>query len=494
MKGPRRVARHRAAVAAVAAACALIGCTVGPNYTRPSIESPAQYRTGDAQPGADAAITDQAWWQLWNDPVLEQLVSQALAANRDIAAATARVEQFYGLLGTTRSQLFPQVGAEFTAGRSRASESGVPPALIGNNPRSAYQADLFATWELDLFGRLRRLTEAARADLLAADEARKAVLLSVVTATASGYISLRDLDNRLRVAQRTVVSRRDALTLFEKRYRGGVISEVELNQARSEYAAALTAVPQLEQAIAQQENALSVLLGRNPGEVARGNAITNLAAPVVPAGLPSDLLERRPDLRQAERALIAANARIGAAKALYYPRIPLTGAFGVASPSLSDLFSGPARIWSYVGAITGPIFTAGGIAGQVYSAEGVQREALATYQKAVQSAFQETDDALIGVLKSGQARDAQRLQMDALGRYAVLSRRKYEGGYTSYLEVLDAERSLFTAELQYSQAVAGALLQNVALIKALGGGWVEVADQGASQPRAQAASDPPLFP
>ena len=426
--------------------------------------------------------------------MLAQLVSEALAANRDIAAAAARVEQFYGALGTTRSQLFPQVGAEFRAGRSRSSESGVPPALRGENPRSAYQADLFASWELDLFGRLRRLTEAARADLLAADEARKGVLLSVVTATASGYISLRDLDNRLQVAQRTVASRADALTLFEKRFRGGVVSEIELNQAKSEYAAALTAVPQLEQAIAQQENALSVLLGRTPGAIARGTPIEQLAAPVVPAGLPSDLLERRPDLRQAERALMAANARIGAAKALYYPSIPLTGLFGVASPNLSDLFSGPARIWTYAGAITGPIFTAGGIAGQVYTAEGVQRETLASYQKAVQVAFQETDDALIGVQKTGQTRDAQKLQVDALSRYAVLSRRKYEGGYTSYLEVLDAERSLFNAELQYSQSLGDALLQNVALIKALGGGWVEVADQGAIQPRAQAASTPAIFP
>jgi multidrug efflux system outer membrane protein len=253
-------------------------------------------------------------------------------------------------------------------------------------------------------------------------------------------------------------------------------------------------VPQLEQSIVQQENALSVLVGRNPGPIARGTTIIELAAPVVPAGLPSDLLERRPDLRQAERALMAANARIGAAKALYYPSIPLTAAFGTASPKLSDLFTGPARIWSYAGAITGPIFTAGSIAGQVYTAEGVQRETLANYQRAVQTAFQETDDALIGVQKSGEARDAQKLQVDALGRYALLSRRKYEGGYTSYLEVLDAERSLFNAELAYSQTLGAALLQQVALLKALGGGWVEVADKGAIQPRADAASTPSVFP
>jgi multidrug efflux system outer membrane protein len=482
------------ACVALAAGCALLACTVGPDYKRPSIDSPPQYRTPDAGVPVDAAILDHAWWQEWNDPVLVQLVSEALAANRDIAAASARVEQFYGILGTTRSALFPQVGAEFTAGRSRVTESGVPPAVVGFNPRSAYQADVFATWELDLFGRLRRLTEAARADLLAADEARKGVLLSVVTATASGYISLRDLDNRLLVAQRTVATRADALALFQKRFRGGVVSEIELNQAKSEYAAALTTVPQLEQSIAQQENALAVLLGRNPGSIARGAAIGDLAAPLVPAGLPSDLLERRPDLRQAERALMAANARIGAAKALYYPSIPLTAAFGSASSSLSDLFSGPARIWSYAGAITGPIFSAGGIAGQVLTAEGVQREALANYQKAVQAAFQDTDNALIGVMKTYEARDAQKTQVDALARYALLSRRKYEGGYTSYLEVLDAERSLFNAELAYSQAQGDALLQNVALVKALGGGWVDVADQGAPPPVVQAASTPRPYP
>jgi len=267
-----------------------------------------------------------------------------------------------------------------------------------------------------------------------------------------------------------------------------VVSEVELNQARSEYAAAQATVPQLERSIIVQENALSLLLGRPPGPVERGAAIDTLAAPTIPPGLPSDLLERRPDLQQAERQLVSANARIGAAKALYFPRISLTGAFGGASPTFSSLWDGPSRVWSFAGAVTVPIFSGGTIAGQVESAEAAQREAVAAYRRAVLAAFQDTDDALIGVRKSVETRDAIQVQVDSLARYAGLSRRKYEGGYTSYLEVLDAERSLFSAQLQHSQAQADVLLQRVALIKALGGPWVDAADRLRRQPVSAAAS------
>ena len=285
-----------------------------------------------------------------------------------------------------------------------------------------------------------------------------------------------------------MATREDALKLFTRRYEGGVVSEVELNQARSEYAAAQATVPQLERSIIVQENALSLLLGRPPGPIERGVAIDTLTAPAIPPGLPSDLLERRPDLQQAERQLVSANARIGAAKALYFPRISLTGAFGGASPTFSSLWDGPSRVWSFAGAVTVPIFSGGTIAGQVESAEAAQREAVAAYRRAVLAAFQDTDDALIGVGKSAETRDAIKVQVDALARYAGLSRRKYEGGYTSYLEVLDAERSLFSAQLQYSQAQADVLQQRVALIKALGGPWVDAADRLAPQPVSAAAS------
>ena len=474
--------------AALAALLGLAGCTLGPDYQRPAMDAPAAFRSDTVPAPAGAPLVDVTWWAQWNDPVLTALVEEALAANQDLVAAAARVDQYQGAVVTARGRMAPQVGAEVAGARQRVTDlqaGGAP------NPSTAYQATVSASWEIDLFGRLRRLDEAARAELLAAEDARRGVVLSVVAATVGGYLNLRDLDNRLVISKRTLGSRQDALKLFTRRFEGGVVSEVELNQARSEYAGALATVPQLERSIVLQENALSVLLGRPPGPVARGAAIDALTPPVVPAGLPSELLERRPDLLQAERLLVSANARIGAAKALYFPSLSLTGAFGGASPAFSSLWDGPSRVWSFAGSVAGPIFSGGVIAGQVASAEAAQREAVATYRRAVLAAIEDTDNALAGVRKSVEARDALQLQADSLARYAGLSRRKYEGGYTSYLEVLDAERSLFAAQLQYSQAVADVLLQRVALIQALGGPWVDTAERLAPRPASAAASAPP---
>jgi multidrug efflux system outer membrane protein len=468
---------------------ATAGCTVGPDYARPEVPVPAHYRFGT---DADRAAADTAWWEGFGDPALAALVKEALANNRDIDAAAGRVEQFYGSLRSSRSALFPQVGA--AAGGSRTLASQKVPGVPAPNPYSTWQADLFASWEIDLFGKIRRLNEAARADLLASEEARQGVILAVVAGVVDGYIALREADRELEVSRRTLASRADSLDLFEKRFKGGVISELELNQARSEYANALKSVPDSEQRIAQDEDALSVLVGRNPGPIERGHAIDELTPPAVPAGLPSDLLERRPDVRQAEQALISANAHIGAAKALYYPSISLTGLFGVASTSLSDLWSGPAKTWSYAGQLTVPIFTAGSIAGQVQTAEGARREAQANYRKAIQLAFQDTEDALVGVAKSAQSLDAQQLEVQSLGVYARMARLRYEGGYTSYIEVLDAERSLFAAEILLAQTQAAALNEHVALYKALGGGWVGLADQGAQQPVVKVGETPTPFP
>lgn len=459
----------------------LAGCMLGPDYKRPDLVVPEQFRGEPPASQLSPTAADSAWWQQFGDPQLDALIDEALANNLDVAAAAARVDQFYGALGTTRSQLFPQVGAELAGSRNRASSQTISPAPA-TNPYNAVQANLLASWEIDLFGRTRRLTEAATAELQASEGARRGTVLSLVAAVTAGYVRLRDLDREVEVARDTLGLRKDSLTLFERRFKGGVVSQVELSQARSEYATALRAVPQLEQSAAQQENALSVLVGRNPGPIARGRTIQDLTLPPVPAGLPSELIERRPDLLAAEQSLVAANARIGAAKAAYFPTISLTGAFGAASRSLSDLSGGAARIWSYGADISMPIFTAGAIAGQVTSAEAVQRQSLAQYRKAVQTGFQETEDALVGVAKSAQARDAAQLQVDSLSTYARLARRKYEGGYTSYLEVLDAERSLFNAQLDLAQSQANVLLQATALYKSLGGGWVDLADQKTPKP------------
>jgi multidrug efflux system outer membrane protein len=467
----------------------LAACAVGPDYERPPVTTPEHFRFGE---NATRAAADAAWWQSFGDPALDALVTEALAHNDDIDAAAGRVEQFYGALRTSRSALFPQVGYEASASRTRASEkTPLPPAL---NPYDQGTADFFATWELDLFGRTRRLNESARAQLMASEAARQGVVLATVAAVVAGYVSLREADRELEVAHRTLASRKDSLELFDKRFKGGVISLLELNQAKSEYAIALKAVPDSEQRIAQQEDALSVLVGRVPGPVERGHAIDELAAPAVPAGLPSELLERRPDLRQAEQSLISANAQIGAAKALYFPQISLTALFGFASTPLSNLFDGPARTWSFAGSLTGPIFTAGSIAGQVQTSEGARREAAANYQKAIKSAFQDTEDALIGVRKTAESLDAQKLNVESLRVYAHTARQRYEGGYTSYIEVLDAERSLFNSEITLAQSQSLALGQYVALYKALGGGWVDLADKGARQPGVTVGETPRAFP
>jgi len=473
-------APRRTALAALA--LLLAGCTLGPDYVRPTLQVPDQYR-GSAPQGSVADGSDSAWWRLFGDPQLDALIDEALANNLDLVAAAARVDQFYGALGTTRAELFPQIGADLQGSRARASGATVSPAPA-INPYNTVQASVLASWEIDLFGRTRRLTEAATAQLNASEAFRRGSVLSVVAAVVTGYVRLRDLDREVDVARDTLGLRRNSLALFERRFSGGVVSQVEVSQARSEYAAAARALPQLQQSVAQQENALSVLIGRNPGPIARGRPINELALPPVPPGLPSALIERRPDLVAAEQALVAANARIGAAKAAYFPTISLTGAFGAASRSLSDLSSGTARVWSYGADVSVPIFTAGAIAGQVQSAEGAQREALAQYRKAVQTGFRETEDALAGITGSRAARDAVQSQTDALADYARLARRRYEGGYTSYLEVLDAERSLFSAQLELSQAQAEVLIQSTLLYKSLGGGWLDIADRQAPQPLA----------
>ncbi|MEC5386537.1 efflux transporter outer membrane subunit [Uliginosibacterium sp. H3] len=475
-----------ARLAVTALASMLAACTLGPDYSRPDVEVPAAYRSQNASPTpapSNAEIAGQHWWQALQDPALDTLIAESLTNNQDLLAATARIDEYYGILGTTRSAMFPQVGGEIDGARQRASErtnTGASP----RNPFNSVQADVFASWEIDLFGRVRRQTEAARANLLATEEARRGVVLSLTAAVANGYINLRDLDQQLEVAKATLESRLRAFELFDKRYKGGVVSELEYSQARSEYASALAAVPTIEQAIALQENALSVIVGRNPGPIARGKRIDQLIPLAVPSGLPSDLLNRRPDVLQAEQNLVAANANIGAARALYFPSISLTGLFGGASTSLNGLFSGPGRVWSFAANATMPIFTAGNISGQVQAAEARQQQALAQYRKAIQTAFRETDDALIGLQKTQAARDAVFTRVDALRSYSRLARLRYDGGYTSYLEVLDAERSLFSAELQLAQSQADALTQFVNIYKAIGGSWQVSDDEGAPRPAA----------
>ena len=454
----------------------LSACAIGPDYRRPAISSPGSWRVEEPEA---RDLTDTTWWEQFKDPVLNDLILIALRENKDVKIAAGRVEEFMGRYAVTRSAQFPQMTGTGSAARQQFSTLTNPlPSPTLENPGDLYQAFINVSWQIDLWGQLRRATEGARADLLSTEEARRAVLLTVVTGVAIAYTDLLDLDKQLEIAERTAKARENSFNLFTLRYERGLISELELRQAESEYRSALATIPFIQKLIAQQENALSVLLGRNPGPIPRGRQIDDLVLPVVPSGLPSALLERRPDIRQAEQDLIGANARIGVAKALYFPTIFLTGSYGVASRELNYLFAGATSAWNYVTpAVVMPIFTAGATAGQVKIAESVQQETLFRYQKVIQQAFREVDDALIDQNRSREMLGIQQQQVEALRSYERLARLRYDNGYTSYLEVLDAQRSLFQGELLYAQTQGALFRALVNVYKSMGGGWVTEADK-----------------
>jgi multidrug efflux system outer membrane protein len=454
----------------------LTGCmTVGPDYKRPAIDTPVAWRFEEKEV-RDLANT--AWWQQFKDPVLNGLVSTALEQNKDLLIATARIEEFFGRYFSTRGDQFPSAGGNADAFRQRLSEKGFSRFDGKDNPYNQYEAFLNAGWEIDFWGKFRRATEATRAELLGTEEGRRTVVLTLVSAVAAAYVDIRSLDKQLEITQRTADSRKGTLELFQLRFQNGIISEVDLSQAESEYEDALARLPDIERAIGQTENALSVLLGRNPGPIPRGLPLDALILPAVPAGVPSELLERRPDIRRAEQALIAANARIGVAKSLYFPTISLTGAFGTVSTDLSSLFTASSRTWNYGVPVSVPLFTAGRIGGEVKAAEATEKQAVLSYQQAIQNAFREVDDALLDRGKSGQRLDALSRQLKALNNYARLARMRYDEGYTSYLEVLDAERSLFNIELAHTTGQNVLFRSMINIYKSMGGGWVDQAEQG----------------
>lgn len=451
------------------------GCTLGPDYVRPEVETPSSYRFAETAPPGVAAGSQEAlpdWWQGFGDAELDALVREGLAANHDLHIATARVDEFAARAHAVRAQGLPSVGYGLSASRQRASREAVPlPA--GVDPISeSYSAVLSASWEIDLWGRIRRESEAARADLLATQQARLGVALTIVSATVSGYVTLLDLDRRLEISRATLEGRKRNVDVFQQRLDGGAVSEFEMMQVTAEYETAASAIPDLERAIAQQEDALSILVGRNPGPIKRGKSLQTLAVPRIPSGLPSELIARRPDILQSEQQLVASNALIGAARAQYFPTISLTGADGRASRSLGNLFSGPARTWSFAADVFGPIFAGGATEAQNRQAEARREQALAAYRKAIQSAFRDVDDALIAIQTSKDLIASLKRRVDALTRAVELARYRYDNGYSDYLEVLDTERSLFSAELSLSDALGGGLRSLVDLYTALGGDWV----------------------
>lgn len=455
----------------------LSACTLGPSYTRTDKAAPPEHfrqfgeTLRDDSPkssdGKTGEVIKDAWWQDLGDDSLNALVQDALKNNQDLLRATARVDLFAGSLQGTRSAFYPQFGYGAGAGREK-----IPPFAA----TTTLSAGLTADWEIDLFGRVRSANQAAKAQLLSSEENRRAVVLSLVTSVVAGYVNLRSLDRQLEIAIQTAKSREDAFKLFSMRHQGGVISGVEYAQQESEYEAARAAIPAARQAVINAENALAVLLGRTSPEIPRGKTIDTLILAAPPAGLPSDLLERRPDLRSAEQELIAANARIGEARSQYFPSISLTGLFGQSSNDVSTLFDSPSRTWRYAGSITGPIFRFGAIKGQVRAITARQQELLAIYQSAIQNAFADTDRSLSQIQTSKERLEAQTRQEAALSRYAKLARLRYDGGYTSYIDVLDAERSLFSVQVSRVQTQADTVIAVINLYKALGGSWIDHAE------------------
>ena len=451
---------------------ALGGCAVGPVYQRPEVPVPAQWQVSIQQANS---LANTAWWQQFQDPVLDGLIQIALQENKDVQIAAARVEEYMGRYGVTRSAQFPQVGAGAAGARTRSGETTVPAgtSLINNN----FQLDLGVSYELDLWGKLSSATDAARAQLLATEEARRTVILTLVSQLASSYVLLLDYDKQLVVTRETLQTRSESVRINGLRFKAGLIGEMDYQQAVAEYQNAAVQVPLLERQIAQQENAISLLLGRNPGHIARGRNLDQLTMPQVPGGLPSELLERRPDIRQAEQQLIAANAQIGVAKAAFYPSISLTGLLGLASNDLSDLFEGPSRTWTFAGQLTQPIFTGGRLEGQLQVAEAVQKQALLNYQQVIQTAFAEVDDALVAVAKLREQLQTQVEQVKALQRYLDLATLRYQNGYSDYLTVVDAERNLYSAQLSLVQSQGQLFIALANLYKVMGGGWVDEAQR-----------------
>lgn len=447
------------------------GCTVGPNYKKPTANVPSTYRgltPEDAAKTNVASIGDQKWWEVFQDQQLQSLIRTALQQNYDVRIAGARILEAQAQLGITRADQFPTVSAGAGINDQRTAKGKFFPAF----ENSTGQLNISAAWELDFWGRFRRATEAARANLLASEAAREEVMLTLVANVSAAYFQLRALDLELEISKRTLASRRESLRLTTILADRGSTSLLDVRQAEQLVFTAAAEVPSLEQQIEQEENLISILLGKNPDTVARGQALTEQARPPdVPAGLPSSLLERRPDISQAEQQLIAANAQIGVAKAAYFPQISLSGTAGFQSAALTNLFTGPAGTWNFGASLTQPIFTAGKIHSNVRFAEAQQQASLLFYQQTIQGAFRSVSDALIAYRKTREFRSQEELLFGSAQDAARLSHMRYTGGVTGYLEVLTNETNAFSAELGLVQAQLNELLALVQLYEALGGGW-----------------------
>jgi multidrug efflux system outer membrane protein len=446
------------------------GCVMHQEYKRPAVEIPQTWRV---EYQAAVGLANTAWWEQFQDPALNKLIKTALNENKDLLIATARIQEFAGQLQAVNAGFYPQLNYGLGATYDQLSKNRqitLPRGTerVGGN----LQSDLNVNWELDIWGRLRMASEAARAELLASEEARQAVILTLVSDVATGYLELLSLDQQLETAKETLESREEFLHLFERKFEGGQVSRLELAQIRSAYEQVAEYIPEIERRISIQENALSVLLGRNPGPIERDRTMDTLVIPEVPQGIPSDLLARRPDIRETEQKLIAAHAAIGVVRTKYFPTISLTGLFGYASTELSTLLQNSSNFWQMGAGVLGPLFTGGRIGGEVRQAEARKLELLNEYLGAVQGAFREVNDSLVSVQKNRVLFEVEKRRINALKDNVNFAHNRYDAKLVSYLEIVDAERNLFYEELKHTQTRNGVLASLVQTYKAMGGGWV----------------------
>ncbi len=447
------------------------GCAVGPNYKKPAVPVPPEYRglSPDQAGKSDAAsFGDQKWFDAFQDETLRDLIQTALKQNYDVRIAAARILEARAQLGITRADQFPSVAAGASAANERIAQTAGRPSI----ETSATQVSLSAAWELDFWGKFRRATESAQANLLSQEWARRQVISSLVSDVASAYFQLRELDLELEISRQTLESRKGSLKLTQILADGGATSMLDVRQAEQLVFTAAANIPDLERRIEQQENFISILLGKNPQAIDRGKPLVDQPhALEVPAGLPSSLLERRPDIREAEQQLIAANAQIGVAKAAYFPQISLTATGGYQSSALTGLFAGPAGLWTLGGSAVQPVFEGGRIRNSVRLAQARTEEATLFYQRTVQQAFRDVSDSLVGYRKSQEFRIQQEQLTHSAEEAQKLSNMRYKGGATSYLEVLDSDTRYFSAQLSLAQAQLRELQSLVQIYRSLGGGW-----------------------
>jgi multidrug efflux system outer membrane protein len=450
----------------------ITGCTLGPDYTRPGIITPADHR-GALEPARTESLADLPWWELFKDAVLQDLTRDALRNNYDLRTAAARVEEARAQIGVARSFLYPQVGLNGTGSAEQVSRATEPPQAFGSSRTFQNWFGFFnMTWEIDVFGRIRREAEAATAVYFASEMDRRGVYIALVADVAQSYFLLRQLDLELEIARRTLNINDESVQFYQKRVAGGISNRLELDQAVANRARTAAAIPELERQIVNLENLINFLLGRNPGPIPRGAVLTEqYHPPTLPAGLPAALLERRPDVQSAEQLLVAANANIGAAKALFFPNFSLSAALGSATHDLSNIADKRAAIWSVSGGLFQPIFQGWRIFWNYEAVQARFDQALAQYEKAAQNGFREVADALIAIEKLREVRVQQETQVSALQDSARLSRLRYDTGLANYLEVLIADQDLFDAELELARTRGAQLNAVVQLYRALGGGW-----------------------